>query len=165
MDLKEAFRLAMKGEIEGRELYSLAAEKTDDEKAKEVFGYLAREEDSHLEALKILYRSLVDGEEMVPPVLPRLVDFKDAGAPIFSDTFKERLTGKHFEMSVLSIGLKLEKESFEFYEKTARELGEGGTGDFFLTLAEWEKDHYDALSREMTLLEEDFFTENDFAPF
>ena len=34
MDLKQAFETAIKGEIEGRELYKAVAEKTDDKRPK-----------------------------------------------------------------------------------------------------------------------------------
>ena len=106
MDMKKAFETAMKGEIEGRELYIMAAERSGDEKAQEVFEYLAREEDSHFEALKKLYHSYLKDEKLVIPELPRLAKFEDAKSPIFSKDFKNRLDGKHFEMSALSIALK-----------------------------------------------------------
>jgi len=65
MDLKQAFEKAMKGEIEGRELYTVAAERSRDDQAKEVFLFLAREEDSHLEALKSMYRSIMNDEYFI----------------------------------------------------------------------------------------------------
>jgi rubrerythrin len=165
MDLKQAFETAMKGEIEGRELYLIAAERSDDEKAKEVFTYLAREEDSHFEALKQMYHSYIKNEQLHIPQLPRLVEFKDASSPIFSDTFKSRLEGKHFEMSALSIALKLEKDSFQFYGSMAEQSSGEELRGFFNRLSAWEKDHYNALSRELSSLEDDYFTENRFSPF
>jgi rubrerythrin len=165
MDLKLAFETAMKGEIEGRELYKIAADRSDDAKAKEVFAYLAKEEDSHFKALKEMYHSLLKSEEIVIPDLPRLVRFKDATNPIFSDDFKSRLEGRHFEMSALSIALKLEQDAFQYYQKVSDESGDEGLKKFFSRLSAWEKDHYDALHREIAYLEEDYFTENRFSPF
>ncbi len=165
MDLKKAFELAMKGEIEGRELYSIAAEKSEDEKAKKVFAFLAKEENSHLEALTNMYHSFLKGEVMTLPKLSRLVTFNDAESPIFSRDFKGRLGGRHFEMSALSIGLKLEQDSFQYYEKISNEVGENRLRDFFKTLSAWEKDHYDALYKELEYLEDDYFRENRFSPF
>jgi len=165
MDLKQAFETAMKGEIEGRELYLIAAERSGDEKAKEVFSYLAQEEDSHFEALKKMYHSYLKGEALHLTELPRLVRFEDALHPIFSADFKQRLKGRHFEMSALSIALKLEQDSFRFYGKMADETENRELKKFFSHLSEWEKDHYDALQREISYLEDDYFTENRFAPF
>lgn len=165
MDLKLAFETAMKGEIEGRELYKIAADRSEDAKAKEVFTYLAKEEDAHFEALKGMYHSLLKSEEIVIPDLPRLVRFEDATNPIFSDDFKSRLEGRHFEMSALSIALKLEQDAFQYYQKVSDESGDEGLKKFFGRLSAWEKDHYDALHREIAYLEEDYFTENRFSPF
>jgi rubrerythrin len=165
MDLKLAFETAMKGEIEGRELYKIAADRSEDAKAKEVFAYLAKEEDSHFEALKGMYHSYLKNEELIMPDLPRLVRFEDAKSPIFSDDFKSRLEGRHFEMSALSIALKLEQDAFQYYQKISDESADKGLKEFFSRLSAWEKDHYNALHREIAYLEDDYFTENRFAPF
>ncbi len=68
-------------------------------------------------------------------------------------------------MSALSIGLKLEQDSFQYYEKISNEVGENRLRDFFKTLSAWEKDHYDALYKELEYLEDDYFRENRFSPF
>jgi rubrerythrin len=165
MDLKRGFEDAMKGEVEGRELYLVAAERTEDEKAKEVFTYLAQEENSHFEALKKMYHAHLRKEDYRIPDLPRLVRFEDVTSPIFSKEFKERLKGKHFEMSALSIALKLEQDAFQFYQRMSDESADGDLKAFFGKLSVWEKDHYDALHSEIAFLEEDYFTENRFSPF
>jgi rubrerythrin len=165
MDMRKALGTAMKGEIEGRELYLMAAEKSGDDKARGVFTFLAREEDSHLEALKGMYNALLKGEKLSIPSLPRLVNFEDAESPIFSAGFKERLKGRHFEMSALSIAVKLEKDSFQFYGRMAEQSEDDGIKDFFLKLSAWEKDHFEALTREMDFLEEEYFRANHFEPF
>ncbi len=165
MDLKLALETAMKGEIEGRELYKIAADRSDDAKAKDVFTYLAKEEDSHFEALKGMYHSLLKREELVIPDLPRLVKFEDAVNPIFSDDFKGRLQGRHFEMSALSIALKLEQDAFQYYQKVSDESDDTELKKFFSRLSAWEKDHYNALHKEIAYLEEDYFSENNFSPF
>ena len=165
MDLKLALETAMKGEIEGRELYKIAADRSDDAKAKDVFTYLAGEEDSHFEALKGMYHSYLKGEELAIPDLPRLVTFEDATNPIFSKDFKNRLQGRHFEMSALSIAVKLELDAFQYYQKISDESDDADVKKFFSRLSAWEKDHYNALQREIAYLEEDYFTENNFAPF
>lgn len=165
MDLKLALETAMKGEIEGRELYKIAADRSDDDKAKEVFTYLAKEEDSHFEALKGMYHSYLQDQDLVIPVLPRLVRFEDATNPIFSEAFKGRLEGRHFEMSALSIALKLEQDAFQYYQKVSDESDDSELKEFFSRLSAWEKDHYNALHREIAYLEEDYFNENNFSPF
>jgi rubrerythrin len=112
-----------------------------------------------------MYHSFLKGEELRMPKLPRLVRFDDAESPIFSRDFKGRLGGRHFEMSALSIGLKLEQDSFRYYEKMSNEVVDDGLKSFFKNLSAWEKDHYDALHQEIEYLEDDYFQENRFSPF
>ena len=165
MDLKDALQHAMKAEIEGRELYRIASERSDDEKASKMFLYLSREEDSHFEALKGIYEAHLKGERLIVPKLQRLAEFSHAESPIFSPSFKERLSGRHWEMSVLSIALKLEQDSILYYKKMADETGEKVLKDFFLELSGWEKSHSDALNRELNFLQEEYWEKNNFSPF
>jgi len=177
MDLKKAVALAMKGEIEGRELYLMAASKTEDGKAKDVFAYLAEEENRHLEWLQSLYESLTGASvppfavpnfvmpKFVMPKMEKLVRFEDAESPIFSREFKRGIGLKHFEMSALSIAVRLELEASRFYEKTAEECEDEELKTFFAGLAEWETGHYRALNQEIKFLEDEYFQNNNFSPF
>ncbi|UCB46709.1 MAG: ferritin family protein [Spirochaetota bacterium] len=165
MKLKEAFTQAMKSEIEGRELYKVASERSEDPKAKEVFSYLSKEEDSHYHALRELYGSYVNDEKIVLKTLPRLARFEDAESPIFSRDFKNRLAGKHFEMSALSIAIKLEYDAIRFYKGMAESTDDKNLREFFLELSNWEQTHYDALNKEISFLQDEYFEKNNFAPF
>ena len=165
MDLKKAFGMAMKGEIEGRELYRTVSERTDDPQAKDVFKYLAEEENKHFETLEQMYHSTLKGEEINIPALPRLVEFKDVESPIFSENFKNRIGQSHFEMSALSIALRLERDAADFYKKMAEGSSDRRLKNFFDDLASWEQDHYRAIYREIKFLEEEYFQNNNFSPF
>lgn len=164
MDLKQALREAMKAEIEGRELYKVAAEKSQDVQAKEVFGFLADEEEAHLQALQEMYRQHLAGEPVNIPRLPTPVSL-EGSSPIFSEEFKSRLQHRHFEMSALSIALKLERDSFEYYAGMAERVHDRDMSDFFRSLSDWEKEHYQAIHREIALLENEYYRANDFEPF
>ena len=165
MDVQKALLTAMRSEIEGREMYKIAAEKADDSKAREVFQFLAEEEETHFQALKDLSvsHSRADGASL--PELPEMHKFDDAISPIFSRDFRNRIKGKHFEMSALSVALKLELDSFQFYEKIAAETDSGDLRAFFQHLSRWEKTHYDMLVKEINFLEQDYYAQNDFTPF
>lgn len=168
MNVAKALVTAMKSEIEGRELYALASQKADDPKATEVFRYLAEEEDAHYNALKSLYGAVLSSADLNAPELPDIHGFEDADSPIFSREFRERLQGRHFEMSALSIAMKLELDSFRFYDSLADQADRPDQTElktFFRRLADWERTHYDALSKEISFLEQEYFSQNDFAPF
>lgn len=165
MDLKEILKKAIQGEIEGRELYNTAAEKSDDEKAKEVFKFLAEEENSHITALKTIYESYTNNEELKIVIPDKKINFENAENPIFSENFKTRLKGKHFEISAISIGIKLELDSYKFYSEMADKTYDIKLKEFFKNLSDWEKAHYNALSKEMENLQDEYFEKNNFAPF
>lgn len=145
MDLKKAFEMAMQGEIEGRELYRTAARQTDDKKAKEVFMNLSNDEDMHLAFLKKLYKEYDEGKEIELPDLPKIRDFDDAESPIFTREFKKFVSSRDFEMTALSIGMKLELEAAQFYKDMAKQAENEKLKEFFLYLAKWEEGHFEAL--------------------
>ena len=165
MDLKEAFKQAIQGEIEGRELYALAAGKVADAKAKEVFTNLSQEEHLHFEHLQKLARSYFEGKTLEAPQLGKLETFADAQSPIFSREFKNFVKDRHFEIATLSIGIKLELESARSYREMADSAPEKPLKDFFLFLADWEDGHYRALKQQISFLQENYELQNSLFRF
>ena len=151
MDLQQALQTAMKGEIEGRELYNAAAEKTGDDKAKEVFSMLANEEQAHLDSLIQIAEDYEAGKEMSVPELKAPASFEDAESPIFTREFKEKVAD--FDMSALSIGMKLELESERTYREMAEAAEQSQLKQLFTRLADWEKGHFDYLQQQQGFLE------------
>ncbi len=158
MDMQEALKTAIKGEIEGRELYQTSAEKTDDKKAKEVFQMLADEEQKHLDSLVDIAKDYEEGKDIEVPDLPKPATFEDAESPIFTREFKEHVHNKNFEMASLSIGIKLELESEKMYREMAEEAKEQKLKNFFKFLADWEKGHYEYLQKQVSYLESYFYS-------
>ncbi|MCF8039725.1 MAG: ferritin family protein [Desulfohalobiaceae bacterium] len=151
MDLQQALQTAMKGEVEGRELYRAAAEKTGDSKAREVFGMLADEEQSHLDSLTQIAKDYEEGKDLTIPQLPAPASFEDAESPIFTREFKEKVAD--FDMTALSIGMKLELESEKAYRQMAAEADQNQLKELFTRLADWEQGHFDYLQKQMGFLE------------
>lgn len=151
MDLQEALQTAIKGEIEGRELYKAAAEKTEDNKAREVFQMLAAEEQSHHDALMQMAKDYAQGKDLTVPQFEAPAQFEDAESPIFTREFKEKVSD--FDMSALSIGMKLELESEKFYREMAEKAKEKEVKDLFSRLADWEQGHFEYLQSQIGFLE------------
>ena len=164
MEIKEILVQAIKGEIEGRELYKVAAERTEDRKGKEVLNYLAEEEDKHYEALSKMYQDLSEGRKVEMPDLGKPFSFDEPKSPIFSRDFIKRIKDKHFEMSALSIGLRLEMDAFRFYDKAAEKVDNPKLKEMFKKLSSWERGHYDMLQREIDYLQTEYFSKNNFTP-
>jgi len=160
MDLKEMFSTAIQGEIEGRELYLAASEKTSDKKAKKVFKNLSDEENSHVAALHGLAKQMLNGLPVTIPDLPKIEKFEDAISPIFTQEFKKAVKEKHFEVSALRIGMKLESESTQFYKKFSGQVEDPKVKAFILHLSAWKAEHYNQLKLQLGFLEDFYMTEN-----
>ncbi|MBE0635815.1 hypothetical protein IH601_07460 [Candidatus Bipolaricaulota bacterium] len=75
-----------------------------------------------------------------------------------------RIRGQHLEMAALSIGILLEKQSYEFYSHQAAASDDEAVREFFIKLAAWEEGHLQMLLREDEALKEEYWSENRFEP-
>ncbi|MCX7775579.1 MAG: ferritin family protein [Spirochaetaceae bacterium] len=165
MELRDLFVMAIQGEIEGRELYRAASERTTDRKARQVFLNLSNEENSHVEALNAIAEKMLKGEKVDVPQLAPIEKFDDAQSPIFTPEFKQAIKDRHFEVSTLRIGMKLESESARFYREFADKVENPEVKDFLLYLSRWETSHYEKFKQQMGILEEHYMTQNSLFRF
>ncbi len=171
MDQKEQLlkvvKNAIRVEYDGYQFYRLAEEKTEDAKGKEVFASLARDETNHMQILKGLYQSVKEEGKFKFDEVKEIKQILESTpeSPIFSKEFKGRLDKSHFEMTALSVGILLEKNSIDFYKKSAQEIEEKDVKMLFDYLADWEGEHLRALVNQQRFLQEDYWTEARFYPF
>ena len=163
--LNDGLMAAMRAEHEGYHFYTMAAEKTADKKGCEVFTQLAEDERQHLDFLKRQYRALnASGRSDAHVTLGPTTQYAGS-SPIFSDSIRDRIKGAHFEMTALSIGIQLELGAVKHYQALAEQASDPTVKQFFEELAAWEQGHYHALLSQQEALQEDYWAENDFAPF
>jgi rubrerythrin len=165
--LLEVVKNAIRVENDGYQFYRVAEEQTKDPKGKEVFASLAKDETNHMQILKSMYQSIKEGGEYK---FDEIKDMKHilettSESPIFSKEFKQRVEQAGFEMTALSIGILLEKNSIEFYRKSAQESEDKDVRMLFDYLADWEGEHLRALVQQQKFLQEDYWTEARFYPF
>lgn len=163
--ITEGLKRAIQFEGDGHNFYRMAANGTFDEKGKEVFEMLAREEAEHARFLRTQYDSFLksgkaDSESKLP-AHGRLT----GEHPIFSEKVKQNILDAHMEMSALAIGIQLELNSIKFYQEQANLGNDPEVSKFFTELAEWEQEHYDALLRQQEALKEDYWSKGGFIPF
>ncbi len=163
--LKEMFLVAIQGEVEGRELYKAASERTTDKKAKKVFLNLSNEEDSHIKALQKIAEQMMKGESITVPKIEAIEKFDDAVSPIFTPEFKEAIKDKHYEVSTLRIGMKLESESAKFYREFADKVESPQVKEFLHYLSAWENGHFEHLKKQLGFIEEHYMTQNSMFRF
>ncbi|MBE0432895.1 ferritin family protein [candidate division WOR-3 bacterium] len=159
----EGLKTALQTELNGIEFYRLAAQNTDDTKGKRTFQMLADDELKHFKTLQQEYVALAknNGWQKVelgePPVF-------EGDSPIFSKEMKERIKGKHFEMTALSIGALLESNSIDFYRNMKETSTDPAAKELYGRLQQWEESHLEAITRQLDLLKEDYWAEQRFSP-
>ena len=163
-EILQGLKTAIEAELTGHEFYKNAAQTTSDPVGKETFSRMAEEEIGHFNYLRHQYKSVLKkGEyDFTKKLLKK--DHKHSESPIFSDEIKRRIKDSHFEVSALTIGMKLELDAIRFYRTCAEKTDNEDVKKFYTELADWEKDHYRAFEQQLDMLKEDYFQANNFVP-
>ncbi|MGB2905708.1 MAG: ferritin family protein [Candidatus Aminicenantaceae bacterium] len=137
---------AIQLEVNGRKFFIHAAEVTEHEKGKNMFTFLAEEEVKHLETFSKLFSEILDGDDWKKYIKSSDIEGE---APLV-ERLKERLKsgeGKG-ETEALSIGMQLEMEAIQFFQKAAAETDDPMARKIFRDIGEEEKFHYDLLQAQ-----------------
>jgi rubrerythrin len=138
---------AIRLEINGRKFFNHAAEVTEHEKGKNMFLFLAEEEVKHLETFSHLFSEILSGDDW-----KKYIQGSDMeGEAPLVEKLKERLKsgeGKG-ETEALSIGMQLEMDAIQFFQKAAADADDPVAKKIFREIAEEEKFHYDLLQAQL----------------
>jgi hypothetical protein len=93
--------------------------------------------------------------------LPDLSAFADR---VFTARFREQAEGAAFEMAALSVGMTLEKNAVAYFSTAAKEATDQEVQKFYGFLAEWERQHLDALQGLHESIRTDFWDRGGFSP-
>jgi rubrerythrin len=159
----EGLKTALQTELNGIEFYKMAAQQTEDIKGKEAFQMLADDELKHFNALQQQYSALVENSGWKRIDLGETTEFAGE-SPIFSPELKERVKGKHFEVTALSIGALLESNSIDFYRAMKEKSDDPNARDMYERLQEWEEKHLEAITRQLDLIKEEYWAAQGFTP-
>lgn len=137
----EALGVAIRGELDAREIYLDLAERCEDPLSHRRFELLAAEEERHHEFLREKWRELSGGVSLrlAPSQLPRGMA-----------TREER--SRHSLGEVLDIAIEEERRSREFYLAAARSSQDPTGEAMFRYLADMEYRHWMELAEERDLL-------------
>jgi len=163
-EILEGLKTAIEAEITGHEFYKNAAKSTKDPMGKETFAQMAEEEMGHFNYLRHQYNSVLEKGDY--DFSKKLIKKKKehAANPIFSEEIKNRIKDSHFEVSALTIGMKLELDAMTFYRSCAKKTKNKEVKEFYNELADWEQDHYLAFEKQLDVLKQEYFQANNFIP-
>ncbi len=159
----DALREAVMTEIKGQQLYSHAANETEDPTARGMFEALARDEDYHVKMLMAQHEAMANtGKLDLGQVHPAEVDH--GAGHIVDDAFRKSLKRGTFEMAVIGLGCDLENKAIAYYRKQAAETQNAELKQLFTWLVEWEIGHLSALTKLEKSLQDEYWAERGFAP-
>jgi len=163
-EMLDALKTALEAELTGHAFYKNAAANTKDPMGKKTFARMAEEEMGHFNYLRHQYQAVLEtGNYDFSKKLGK-GDPAHAGNPIFSEELKARIKDSHFEVSALTIGMKLEMEAVKYYTTCADAARSPEAKQLYSRLADWERDHFVAFKRQLEMLKEEYFQANNFIP-
>ena len=131
----EALALAIYNEQSAFDFYTKLSDLIKNESGKQKFKFLADDERRHRKLLEDHYKKVTAGTEFA---------FDPAKGKTIQVEVRDGITASE----ALDIGIKAEKEAYEFYSKSATEAEDPEAKKMFLMLAEQEDRHYSLLTAE-----------------
>ncbi|MCD6370271.1 MAG: ferritin family protein [Thermoplasmata archaeon] len=135
--IKELLLVAIKSEIESKDVYTTLAERVKNSVLKDRLLFLAGEEEKHRAYLESLYRQKFEDKEL------KLPEKSDVPLPSVN-TSEERLLSE-----IIEDAMRIELAAKDFYESLKSRFEDSKIQAMLQILANMELGHYEILSREL----------------
>lgn len=152
-------------EINGFTFYTMTAEKSKNPATRELFEKLAHDEVEHQNYLKGIAKHYQKKGVSAFNIQHKEPSMEGFVSRVFTQRFIEQAKGATFEMGALSVGMTLETNAISVFTEAQKNADSKEVKDFYVFLASWEKEHFDALKTFYDQLRADFWGEGSFAPF
>ncbi|MGQ9676669.1 MAG: ferritin family protein [Chloroflexota bacterium] len=142
-----ALRKYIDNEQDGYDFYQQCAERTADQRGREMFLSLAKDELEHIRKLEIEYRSLHDqGDWLSLRELDSRAEEPARGIfPKDKRQVRQMVKPDATDLDALLIAIQMEKESFSAYDEERRRAKSEAAREVFAQLAEEEHRHLETL--------------------
>jgi rubrerythrin len=142
----EALEKAIGIEMDGRQFYVEAAERSTNQRGKEMFLSLAHDEETHLLVVEKQYVSLFRGEGWQALVeTPGEVDLETPLFPKGKEALEKIVRPKDSDLDALVLAMGFETDSYELYSKGYAETDEPNGKAMYKYLANMERGHFEIL--------------------
>jgi rubrerythrin len=160
----EVLRLAVRMEIDGKEFYLKASQKSSNELGKDLFQQLANEEDVHRKKFEQIYEAIKRGQGW-PDVEPPSEKGKKLKS-LFSEATRAlgtKIKVPESELEAIKTALDMEKKSYDLYHSRSDESTLPVEKRFYRALAGEERGHHLALTDSLEYLSNPagFFTKSE----
>jgi rubrerythrin len=142
----KAVQFAIQMEIDGKEYYQKASQKSSNRVGKELFEWLAGEEDKHRQRFEAIY-SFIKSEKAWPDagIKPRKGDILNT---FFSEAMRAAgptVKPASTELDTIAKAMEMEDKTEKFYSSHGKEAVYDAERKLYTSLAAEEKGHYLAL--------------------
>ncbi len=149
-------------EHRGKALYESVVQSSASQAVKDLFVFLAKEEDKHIEVLASQFVLVKKGS-------PFKVEEVDLTSPpshedILTDKIITEVSGAGYEAAAISAALEFEKNAVAFYSQQESIAESNDEKKMFSWLTEWEKGHMEMLADLDNQLREQIWYDNQFWP-
>ncbi|MHB8085111.1 MAG: ferritin family protein, partial [Dehalococcoidia bacterium] len=144
--LVEALKYAIQMETDGKEYYTLVSQKITDKVGKELYVYLAEQEDHHKKKFEAIFKSTADKRGWPSEVIQPVPTFQLA--TLFSKALKEEYKSNkpnQYALDATAKAVDMEIKSRDFYNEQAHKSTTDVEKKFFSCIAAEEQGHYLAL--------------------
>ena len=139
----EALQIAVQMEIDGKEYYQKASQRSDNQLGRELFQSLAAEEDLHRQKFEEIYNA-IQSKKAWPET-----DFQPDGGKglrtIFARAVEEmgsNVMAPATELDAVQTAMDMENKSYDLYKSRSQAAAYDGERDFYETLAAEEREHH-----------------------
>jgi len=141
--IMEALQIAIQMEIDGKEYYLKASQKSSNELGKRLLESLAAEEDIHRQKFEEIYNAIRNKKDWP------ITDFQPDGGKrlrtIFARTTEEmgpNIETHTTELDAIQTAMDMENKTFDFYKSQEQRATYDAERDFYQTLAAEEREHH-----------------------
>jgi rubrerythrin len=144
--LIDAAEFAIQMELDGKKYYLAAGKESNNNLGKELFSWLAAQEDRHRKRFENIYHSLIEKKGW--PAEQLLPDRASRPATVFSESIRDigsKLNATKVEVEAVEKAIEMEIKSRDFYKKQADAVESEIVKKFLTTVSAEEQGHYLAL--------------------
>jgi len=150
-------------ERRGKAFYEQVATDTKIDAVRNIFFFMAKEEQTHIEQLSEQYIYFKQHNTYLVKTFPS----EDVGfvEKIMTKDIKKQINAAGFEAAAISAAIDFETKAIDVYTQAALDAADPAQRSIFHWLAEWEKGHHKILHQLNEELKEEIWYDNNFWPF
>lgn len=144
--LVEALKYAIQMEVDGKKYYTLVSQEIDNKVGRELYSYLAEQEDHHRRKFEAIYKATVDKQGWPAEIVQPAQTFQLI--TLFGQAIKSEgktVKPNQYALDATAKAVDMEIKSRDFYKEQALKSAADIEKKFFSCIAAEEQGHYLAL--------------------